>query len=147
MSDQSVNNMPPTPQEPTPQPTLENMVKSEVEKEEEEHRRLFTVEQFLAMQHIAQDVANTQFKRVAVATSNLIISVVALLTSAFGLVTALAWNRAISDWLPTVNFLPTNDRLIKEFIYAGALTIFVVIALGLIGILLQRVRGENLLER
>src|SRR4051794_19626838 len=109
MSEQPTDSTPPTPTEAM----IEGVVKREIEQEEERHR-LFTAEQFLAMQHIAQDVANTQFKRVAVATSNVIISVIALLSSALGLVTALAWNKAVTDWLPTAHFFD-NNALAKEF--------------------------------
>ena len=37
-----------------------------------------------------------------VATTNLVSTLIFLLSSAFALVAALAWNKAISDWLPTV---------------------------------------------
>ncbi|MBA3822739.1 MAG: hypothetical protein H0X24_02400 [Ktedonobacterales bacterium] len=140
MSESPPNSAPLSPTEAT----IEKLVKQEIEQEEERHR-LFTAEQFLAMQHIAQDVANTQFKRVAVATSNVIISVVALLSSALGLVTALAWNKAVTDWLATAPFFD-NNTLAKEFVYAGALTIFGVMAIGILGLATRRLRGKNLLD-
>lgn len=148
MSEQPTNATPPPATDATPQiPTeaLKGMVKEEIE-QEEERRHLFTAEQFLAMQHIAQDVANTQLKRVAIVTSNLILSVVALLSSALGLITALAWNKAMGDWLPTIPLFAKN-ALAKEFSYAGALTVLGVIAIGILGLATRRLRGENLLDR
>ncbi len=146
MSEQPTDSAAPaaTPPQPT-EAIIEQMVKREVEQEEERHR-LFTVEQFLAMQHIAQDVANAQLKRVAVVTSSIIISVVALLSSALGLVTALAWNKAVSDWLTTLHIF-ADDPLAKEFSYAIALTILGVMAIGILGYVTRRLRGENLLDR
>jgi uncharacterized membrane protein len=105
-----------------------------------------SVDQFLAMQRVAQDVANQQFRRALMITNNLIISVVALLSTAFALVTALAWNRAVSDWLPTVPFLTIRDPLLKEFAYAGLLTIFVIVSVGVLGLVTQRLEGRNLMN-
>jgi hypothetical protein len=116
------------------------------ERDRERHQRVFTLDQFYAMQKIAQDVANQQFKRAVIVTSNLIVSAVALLASAAGLVTALAWNKAISDWLPTASPFSIHDRLVKEFAYAGAVTLFVIIAVGVLGYVTSRIKGDNLLD-
>ncbi len=114
--------------------------------ERDHHQKLFTLDQFYAMQKIAQDVANQQFKRMVVVTNNIIVSAVALLASAAGLITALAWNKAISDWLPTAPIFSIHDRLIKEFAYAVAVTLFVVIAVGILGFITSRVKGNNVLD-
>jgi hypothetical protein len=141
MSEQPTDAMP----GPNTQAAIQRAVKQEIEQEEERHR-LFTADQFLAMQHIAQDVANKQFRRFTIATSNVIISVVALLSSALGLVVALAWNKAVTDWLRTITIFD-NDPLAKEFAYAGGLTVLGVMAIGVLGYVTRRLRGENLLDR
>lgn len=86
---------------------------------------------------------------VIVATSSFATTVAALLTSAFGLVAALAWNRALSDWLPTIPFIHLNDPLAKDFAYAGVATFVAVICVAMLGAVnrrLSRYKGRNLLQ-
>lgn len=107
----------------------------------------FTIEQIQEVQHIVTDMTQQQVKRVIVLTGNFIITIVALLSTAFGLVAALAWNRAISDWLPTVTPFNIQDKLVKEFVYAVAITIVGIVGLGFLGFLTSRVKGENILHK
>lgn len=107
----------------------------------------FTIEQIQEVQHIVTDMTQQQVKRVIVLTSNFIITIVALLSTAFGLVAALAWNRAISDWLPTVTPFDIQDKLVKEFVYAVAITFVGIVGLGFLGFLTSRVKGENILRK
>lgn len=67
-------------------------------------------------------------------------TVMALLASAFGVVAALAWSRAIFDWLPTIPLLNFQDPLVREFAYAGITTlvaVVVVLALGVVNAALK----------
>lgn len=107
----------------------------------------FTIEQIQEVQHIVADMTQQQVKRVIVLTSNFIITMVALFSAAFGLIAALAWNRAISDWLPTVNPFNIQDKLIKEFVYAVGITIIGIVGLGFLGFVTSRVKGENILDQ
>lgn len=61
-------------------------------------------------------------------------TVIALLASAFGVVAALAWSRAIFDWLPTIPFLHFDDPLGRDFAYAGVTTLVAVVVVLLLGV-------------
>lgn len=84
---------------------------------------------------------------ILVVTGSVITTVSTLLASALGLVAALAWNKAISDWLPTVNFLSFTDPLAKDFAYAGVATLVAVAVISVLGVLNARIRGKNLLNQ
>lgn len=78
----------------TPPPSaLDNLPDPESEASPRPHRRGFTAEQMLEVQRIAQELATQQLQRVVVVTGNFIITLVAVLSSALGLATALAWRR------------------------------------------------------
>lgn len=94
-----------------------------------------------------QQLASQQVQHIVVATSNLVSTLIFLLSSAFALVAALAWNKAISDWLPTVKLFDLTDPLAKDFAYALIVTIFAVVFIAILGILNGRVKGKNLLAQ
>lgn len=50
-----------------------------------------------------------------------------LATAGFGLVAALAWNSAIQDLFATVNVFGSPDGVAVKFVYAGAVTVIVVL--------------------
>jgi hypothetical protein len=93
--------------------------------------RGFTAEQ-------AQELAQMQVQRVVVLTGNFFTTIITVITSAFGLVTALAWNKFISDWLPTVKLFGVVDGLAKELVYALTVTVATVIAIGVVAITRER---------
>lgn len=117
------------------------------ETDDDRRHGFFTFDQMLEIQKATQEVALDQLRKTVTIASNVLITLVALLASAFGLVTALAWNKAISDWLPTTEIFGTSDPLIKEFGYAALITIFAVVVIGFLGIFTSRLRGQNLMER
>jgi predicted DNA repair protein MutK len=93
--------------------------------------RGFTTEQ-------AQELAQMQVQRVVVLTGNFFTTIITVITSAFGLVTALAWNKFIGDWLPTVNLFGVGDHLGKELVYALTVTIMTVLAIGILAVTRER---------
>ncbi len=109
--------------------------------------RGFSIDQIQEVQRIAQDIAAQQFQKALIATNNFIITLVAVLSSALGLATALAWNKALSEWLPTIKQFDSIDPLLKEFVYAGAMTLLTVVVIGVLVFATSRVKGENLLHQ
>ena len=82
------------------------------------------------------------------ATTNFLTTMTTLVISAMGLVTALAWNRAISDWLPTVKFLNLHDPLVREFGYALGATVIAVLTITVMTIVNSRLKkGQMLLVK
>jgi hypothetical protein len=89
--------------------------------------------------------AAQQAKQVIVLTGDVLTTTGALLTSALSLVAALAWNNFIQAWLPTVHFLNRGGTVIKELIYAFAVTLIAVLTVTVISRVRKRIRGRNLL--
>lgn len=94
-----------------------------------------------------QTLAAHQVQHVVVATGNLISTLIFLLSSALALVAALAWNKAISDWLPTVDLLNLTNPIAKDFLYALVATIFAVVLIAILGVINNRIKGKNLLSQ
>ena len=65
----------------------------------------------------------------------------ALITSAFGLVAALAWNEAITTWVTEVLFVDAGDAVTGLVIYALIVTVIAVVATMLIAIALAKAKG------
>lgn len=86
-----------------------------------------------------------EVRQVVVATSSFVVTIVALLASAFGVVAALAWNKAISDWLASVNLFDISDPHGKEFVDAIVITVIAIVGVTVLGIIVSRLRGRNLL--
>ena len=94
-----------------------------------------------AMEHIlkAQAAARAQ---AAASTTVFIGTIVTLITSAFGLVAALAWNTAISDWvtdmsngpLASLHLSNTSQAVVKALI----VTVIAVVAV----VILNRIAGR-----
>ncbi len=55
-------------------------------------------------------------------------TMIALMTAAFGLIAALAWNTAIQDLIKL--FVPTGRGILPEFIYAIVITIIAVVVIN-----------------
>ena len=118
------------------------------ESPEQSRRRLerlgFRPEQVQEMQRLAATMAQQQIRRTVDTASNFITTVVALLSSAVGIVAALAWNNAIASWLPTI--LHTKDTVTQNFYYAIVATIFAVVVIAVLGIINSRIKGRNLIN-
>ncbi len=91
----------------------------------------------------AQDVAAQQAQYILVATTNFLTTMTTLLISAMGLATALAWNKAISDWLPTVKMFKLHDPLVREFAYAVGITLIAVLTISLLTVVNRRIKKEK----
>ncbi len=67
--------------------------------------------------------------------------IAALITAAFGLVAALAWNGAIQELFKLV--FGEQSTLVAMFVYAVVVTIIAVIAVVLIGRAAAKAKGED----
>ncbi|MCK8517797.1 DUF5654 family protein [Methanoculleus sp. 7T] len=67
--------------------------------------------------------------------------IAALITAAFGLVAALAWNGAIQELFKLV--FGDQSTLVAMFVYAVVVTIIAVIAVILIGRAAAKAKGEE----
>ena len=67
--------------------------------------------------------------------------IAALVTAAFGLVAALAWNGAIQELFKLV--FGEQSTLVAMFVYAVVVTIIAVIAVVLIGRAAAKAKGED----
>jgi hypothetical protein len=94
-----------------------------------------------------QGLAAHQVQHIIVATGNLVSTLIFLLSSALALVAALAWNKAISDWLPTVKLFNLTNPIAKDFLYAGVATVFAVVVIAILGVINNRIKGKNLLQQ
>jgi len=92
-----------------------------------------------------QAIAQQQVEYVVIATSTVATTIFTVLASAAGLVAALAWNSALSHWLPTI--LPLHDPLIRDFAYAGVATLVAAVAIILLGVVNNRLQPKQLLKR
>jgi hypothetical protein len=92
-----------------------------------------------------QAIAQQQVEYVVVATSAFATTIFTVLASAAGLVAALAWNTALSHWLPTV--IPLGDPLAKDFAYAGVATLVATVTIILLGVVNNRLQPRHLLKR
>jgi VIT1/CCC1 family predicted Fe2+/Mn2+ transporter len=121
---------------------------SEFESQEQARRRLqlkgFTREQAAEVQQMASQMAQAQVQRSIAATQHYLSTVVSLMTSAFGLVAALAWNNAIQAWLH--QYMAGNGVEI-QFMYALVATFLAIIVIGILGFVSSRFlkNGRNLL--
>src|SRR3954447_6220899 len=88
-----------------------------------------------------QAIAQQQVEYVVIATSTVATTIFTVLASAAGLVAALAWNTALSHWLPTV--IKLNDPLVKDFAYAGVATLVAVVTIILLGVVNNRLQPKH----
>ena len=70
-------------------------------------------------------------------------TIAALMTAAFGLIAALAWNAAIADAVAQA-FAKPGDKLTGEFVYAIIVTILAVVATLLIARSIAKLKGVEL---
>ncbi len=68
-------------------------------------------------------------------------TMIALATAAFGLIAALAWNTAITDFFK--HFFPAGQGILSEFIYALVITIIAVVVMQNLGKIAQRDIGPK----
>jgi Family of unknown function (DUF5654) len=77
----------------------------------------------------------TRFSREFLATT------LSLVSAAFGLIAALAWNTAITKWLST--WLTTDTKKITGyFVYAGIVTLIGVVVIVLLARLAARIKAD-----
>jgi hypothetical protein len=89
-----------------------------------------------------QAIAQQQVEYVVIATSTVATTIFTVLASAAGLVAALAWNTALSAWLPTI--IRLDDPLAKDFAYAGIATAVAAVTIILLGVVNNRFQPKHL---
>jgi hypothetical protein len=92
-----------------------------------------------------QAIAQQQVEYVVIATSTVATTIFTVLASAAGLVAALSWNTALSNWLPTI--IKLDDPLAKDFAYAGVATLIAAVTIILLGVVNGRFQPKHLLKR
>ena len=73
-------------------------------------------------------------------------TIAALMTAAFGLIAALAWNAAISEMVAQA-FSKPGDKLTGLFVYAVRVTILAVVATLLIARSIAKLKGIELVPK
>ncbi|MBC5823218.1 MAG: hypothetical protein GIW99_03865 [Candidatus Eremiobacteraeota bacterium] len=58
-------------------------------------------------------------------------TMIALMTAAFGLIAALAWNTAIQDFIKL--FVPAGKGVGPEFVYAIVITVIAILVINSLG--------------
>lgn len=74
-------------------------------------------------------------------TSEVLDKIVQLLTAAFGLVAALAWNEAVQGLFRAL--FPEAGDLLAKFVYAGVVTVVVVFVTIRLGRLSERLKKDE----
>jgi Family of unknown function (DUF5654) len=92
-----------------------------------------------------QAIAQQQVEYVVIGASTVATTIFTVLASAAGLVAALAWNTALSAWLPTI--VKLDDPLAKDFAYAGIATAVAAVTIILLGVVNNRFQPKHLLKR
>jgi MFS superfamily sulfate permease-like transporter len=89
-------------------------------------------------------LAAHEARQVVIFTGDVLTTTAALLTSALSFVAALAWNTFMQAWLPTVNLPNLHNTVVKQLVYALAVTLIAVLSVALISRIRKRIRGRNL---
>ena len=116
----------------------ENPVQEQRQDQDERHRTLlprlsaFTPEQ-------AQELAQMQVQRVVVFTGNFLTATITVFSTALGLVTGLAWNAFMTNWLqnsmPFTTFTPLDK---VRLFYAIGVTLLTVIFVFIVSFVNRR---------
>ena len=110
--------------------------------------RGFTRDQARAMQQATTQLAHAQVRRAASVTSSFVTTVVALISSAFGFVAALAWNNAIQAWINQTYSLGKTPDWRALVVYALAATALAIVVIAVLGLINARLKGgRNLLDK
>ena len=91
-------------------------------------------------------LAAQEVRQVVIFTGDFVTTVVTLVSSALSLVAALAWNNFVQSWLPTVNWLNLRDPIIKELVYALAVTAFAVTSVTVLTSIRKRLKGRDVFK-
>jgi Family of unknown function (DUF5654) len=70
-------------------------------------------------------------------------TMISLSSAAFGVIAALAWNTAISDFIK--QYLPAGKGIGPEFLYAAIITVIGVLVMVNLGKLAERAGGKSVI--
>ena len=93
----------------------------------------------LALAESAREAAVEAAKRAGRFSREFLVTVISVVTTAFGVVVALAWNTALTTWLARFS---DKAEIAGLFIYALLITLLAVLAIVLLGRLARRIGAE-----
>ena len=93
----------------------------------------------LALAHAARVAAVEAARKAGRFSREFFVTVISVVTTAFGVVVALAWNTALSEWLKT---LQKGTQTIGYFIYALLITFLAVIAIVILSRVAKRIKAD-----
>jgi len=92
-----------------------------------------------ALAEAAREAAFEAARKAGRFSREFLVTVISVVTTAFGVVVALAWNTALSTWLAHYS---ENARITGLFIYAVLITFMAVIAIVMLSRLARRIGAE-----
>jgi CBS domain containing-hemolysin-like protein len=93
----------------------------------------------LVLAEAARDAALQAARKAGRFSREFLVTVISVVTTAFGVVVALAWNAALTKWLEQFS---RDAQIAGLFIYALVVTLGAVLVIVLLGRLAQRIGAE-----
>jgi CBS domain containing-hemolysin-like protein len=93
----------------------------------------------LVLAEAARDAAVEAARKAGRFSREFLVTVISVVTTAFGVVVALAWNAALTKWLEQFS---RDAQIAGLFIYALVVTLGAVLVIVLLGRLAQRIGAE-----
>jgi CBS domain containing-hemolysin-like protein len=93
----------------------------------------------LVLTEAARDAALQAARKAGRFSREFLVTVISVVTTAFGVVVALAWNAALTKWLEQFS---RDAQIAGLFIYALVVTLGAVLVIVLLGRLAQRIGAE-----
>jgi hypothetical protein len=93
----------------------------------------------LVLAEAARDAAVQAARKAGRFSREFLVTVISVVTTAFGVVVALAWNAALTKWLEQFS---RDAQIAGLFIYALVVTLGAVLVIVLLGRLAQRIGAE-----
>jgi hypothetical protein len=126
-----------TPQEPTTPPTAAEQSARRAENTAAQARR--ESQDALALAEQAREAAVEAARKAGRFSREFVVTVISVVTTAFGVVVALAWNTALSNALGN---LSEGARTIGLFIYALLITFLAVLAIVILSRVARRIGAD-----
>lgn len=127
-----------TPQEPTTPPTAAEQSARRAEDTAAQARR--ESQDALALAEQAREAAMEAARKAGRFSREFLVTVISVVTTAFGVVVALAWNTALSNWLGGLSGKDTQT--IALFVYALVITLLAVLAIVILSRVARRIGAD-----
>jgi len=130
-----------TPQEPgTPSRSAASAEESARRAEAAAARAREDSEDALALSESARVAAMEAARKAGRFSREFVVTVISVVTTAFGVVVALAWNTALSNWLTGLS--GKDARTIGLFVYALVITFLAVLAIVILSRVARRIGAD-----